>query len=196
MFARTQRLFLRPGWLDDAAALASALSDRAVTRNLAHVPADYGIDEARAFLSRGQSADITCPDLLIFTRTRGAPRLVGGCGLSREEDGSVMLGYWITRPFWGLGFATEAGGAMLGIAAALGHERIVSAHHVDNPASGRVLHKLGFKPTGRVTMRASVGRGEPVASLEYELVDDKPATVDFGMHIYPDQQRAWPLIAA
>ncbi len=44
MFARTERLLLRPGWLEDAPALARAIGEEAVVRNLARAPWPYGMD--------------------------------------------------------------------------------------------------------------------------------------------------------
>ncbi len=52
-------------------------------------------------------AILVWPHFLVFNRTQGKPLLVGGCGIGRREDGSLELGYWIARPYWGLGFATE-----------------------------------------------------------------------------------------
>ena len=53
------------------------------------------------------------------------------------------------------------------IACAIGHRRLIAGHFTDNPASGRVLRKLGFKNTGRVEQRHSLGRGQSVASALY-----------------------------
>jgi RimJ/RimL family protein N-acetyltransferase len=93
-------------------------------------------------------------------RTRGAPQLVGTAGLGRRPDGAVELGYWIARPYWGLGYATEAARAVLDIARdSLRLNTLVAGHFLDNPASGRVLEKVGFRPTGEIGQRHSVGRG-------------------------------------
>ena len=73
MFARTPRLLLRPGWMEDAPALAQAIGDPAVLRNLTRAPSPYGLEDALAFLERPQ--DVHLPSLLAFTRTHGAPRL-------------------------------------------------------------------------------------------------------------------------
>lgn len=176
MFARTERLLLRPGWREDAPALARAISDEAVVRNLTRVPWPYGLEEARAFLD--QPAD-DLSRMLVFQRTAGAPRLVGGIGLHRDEAGEAELGYWISRAFWGLGFATEAGRAMIDMARrSLRLPRLVAGHALDNPASGNVLRKLGFRPTGRVLPRHSKARGGPMECAEFTLTlseeDDPP----------------------
>ena len=48
------------------------------------------------------------PAFLLMLRTDSAPRLIGACGLG-ERNGEAELGYWIARPYWGLGFASEGG---------------------------------------------------------------------------------------
>ncbi len=166
MFARTERLLLRPGWAEDAPALAAAIAEEAVLRNLLHAPCPYGIGDAEAFLAAEH--DLLLPRFLAFSRTRGAPRLVGGCGISRRESGALELGYWIARPYWGLGFATEAARATMRVARASGLSGVTAVHMIDNPASGHVLRKLGFRPTGQVAQRYSTGRQGYVACALFE----------------------------
>jgi RimJ/RimL family protein N-acetyltransferase len=72
------------------------------------------------------------------------------------------MGYWIARAYWGRGFATEACSALVEIARALGLARLEGSHFLDNPASARVLEKLGFEPTGLVAPRMSCARGTEV----------------------------------
>ena len=172
MFARTERLLLRPGWSEDAPALYEAIRDERIVRNLAQAPWPYGLADAEAFLARERAPhDVSC---LIFLRTCGAPRLIGGIGIARMADGLHELGYWISPLCWGLGFATEAGRAMIGNARhSLRLERLAAGHFLDNPASGRVLAKLGFRPTGAVPRRYSAGRGgeAPCRLFEPDLQD-------------------------
>ena len=174
MFARTPRLLLRPGWAEDAPALAHAIGEEAIVRNLARAPWPYSIDDARDFLAL--DGDGNLPRLLMFARTQGAPRLVGGCGLQRGRDGAVELGYWVARRHWGLGYATEAGRALLAMAQPLGHRSLVASHFIDNPASGRVLRKLGFRPTGRTTQCVSLGRGGKSEVALYAFDADEGCT--------------------
>lgn len=166
MFARTERLLLRPGWVEDAPALTEAFAREQVVTNLATAPWPYAIDDAVAYLGRDHKADEA--DLLIFQRTMGAPRLIGGIGLAvRGRD--LQLGYWIVPSHWGLGFATEAGHAVVAMARdTLRIGRLVSGHFTDNPASGRVLDKLGFMPTGQ-ELRPSQARGGDVPCVTMAL---------------------------
>jgi RimJ/RimL family protein N-acetyltransferase len=160
MFARTPRLLLRPGFPEDAPALAAAIADEGIVRNLSVVPWPYGLRDAEAFLASPR--DPVLPSFLIFERTASAPVLVGSCGLGRRPSGAVELGYWIGRPFWGRGFASEAGHALIEIARALGLRQIEASHFIDNPASARVLDKLGFESTGLIAPRTNCARGEAV----------------------------------
>jgi RimJ/RimL family protein N-acetyltransferase len=160
MFARTPRLLLRPGFPEDAPALAAAIADEAIVRNLATAPWPYSMRDAEAFLASPR--DPILPSFLIFERGTGAPQLVGACGLSRRPSGSVEMGYWIASSSWGRGYATEACTALIDIARMLGLQSLEGSHFIDNPASARVLEKLGFTPLGIVAPRMSCARGEEV----------------------------------
>lgn len=167
MFARTNRLALRPGWPEDAPALACAIGDERVARNMARVPWPYALADAEAFLR--QRRDPAFPSFLIVERTSGAPRLVGGCGFGRLPSGGVELGYWIARGDWGRGFASEACAALIDIARTLGLARLEASHFADNPASGRVLEKLGFVATGLSAPLFSMARGLEAPARHYRL---------------------------
>ena len=168
MFARTERLLLRPGWREDAPALFHAICDPRIVRNLAQAPWPYSFGDAETFLTRERGpGDVRC---LIFMRTAAEPRLIGGIGLARMESGTFELGYWVARPFWGRGFATEAGQAVVENARhSLRAKRLVSGHFVDNPASGRVLAKLGFTPAGVTAQRYCAARGAESPCRLFEL---------------------------
>jgi RimJ/RimL family protein N-acetyltransferase len=92
-----------------------------------------------------------------------------------EIEGEANIGYWIARAHWGQGYATEAGRAMLALARGLGHKRLVGRHFLDNPASGLVLRRLGFRPTDERRLIFSAGRGRacPSVRLEIELESEQ-----------------------
>lgn len=167
MFARTKRLLLRPGFPEDAAALAAAIGHERVVRSLSDAPWPYGVRDAEAFLAAPR--DPVLPSLLITERTTASPRIVGACGLGRRPSGSVELGYWIAPNHWGRGFATEAGRALIEIARTLGFATLGASHFLDNPASCRVLEKLGFEPSGIIAPRMCCARGEQVPARLYRL---------------------------
>jgi len=168
MFARTERLLLRPGWREDAPALFQAIADERIVRNLATAPWPYSPADAEAFLTRERPAGMAA--CLIFLRTEGAPCLVGGVGFGATNGDEPEFGYWIARPYWGQGIATEAGRALLAYAReSLRLPRLVAGHFTDNPASGRVLRKLGFRPTGVTRGRYSAGRNGIAPATEFVI---------------------------
>ncbi|HEX8064462.1 MAG TPA: GNAT family N-acetyltransferase [Allosphingosinicella sp.] len=172
MFVRTERLLLRPGWSQDAPALFEAIGEERIVRNLATAPWPYRPADAEAFLAtERRPAEAS---LLIFRRTEAAPELIGGIGFGRRPTGRTEFGYWIARRHWGRGYATEAGRAVLEAARdSLRLKRLDAGHFLDNPASGRVLEKLGFRPVGRIAPRYSIGRGEAAPCRLFELEFDR-----------------------
>ena len=172
MFARTPRLFLRPGWPEDAPALAAAIGHESVVMRLSRVPWPYTPDHALDFLTR--SRGVTEPSFLILAHDGPVPRLVGNIALHAEAGGHE-LGYWLTPSAWRRGYATEAGQAVLAmVREALPIRRLRSRYHLDNPASGRVLAKLGFRSSGAVEPVPSLARGGLVdtAPVELDLADE------------------------
>jgi RimJ/RimL family protein N-acetyltransferase len=167
VFIRTENLLLRPGWSEDAPELCAAIAREEVAFTLARLPWPYTLDHARAWLDRPRAADDA--HLLIYERTGAEPRLIGGIGLAPDADG-VELGYWIVPSHWGRGFATEAGRAVLAMARdTLRLDRLVSGHFAENPASGRVLRKLGFAPTGRTVARECRARDAMLPCVGFSL---------------------------
>ncbi|KWV90582.1 GNAT family N-acetyltransferase [Erythrobacter sp. YT30] len=167
MFHRSDRLLLRPIWPEDWPGIFSGIADEGIVRNLASAPWPYEEKDAREF-----TALPTDPLHPRFMITRARDALVIGCiGIDPVpgDETMVELGYWIARPHWGQGYATEAGRAVLEVAATLGHRELMGSHFLDNPASGKVLTKLGFQPTGRIVERHSCGRGVKAQSAEYRL---------------------------
>jgi RimJ/RimL family protein N-acetyltransferase len=182
MFARTERLVLRPCWPEDAEAIYNAINDEGIVRNLARAPWPYSHWDAQEFAALQH--DLQHPNFLLFKRTTAEPKLIGSCGLG-DLDGETEIGYWIARPYWGLGYASEAARAVVSIARAIGHKRLSCGHFVDNPASGQVMRKLGFRPTGRIEQRFSRGRGQSVACVTMELSLEDANDSDAGSDVDP-----------
>ncbi|WP_225009060.1 GNAT family N-acetyltransferase [Novosphingobium percolationis] len=166
MFIRSERLFLRPGWPEDWAELHAIADDERLVRNLMRAPWPYGPEDARWFASQPQHRRF--PHFFVTLPGAHGTRLIGSVGLTHAEDADeVELGFWIARSQWGRGYATEAVRAVLGLAATIGHRRLVASHFVDNPASGRVLEKAGFIATGEVRARFGAGRRAVAPTLVY-----------------------------
>ena len=146
----TKRLLLRAFALADAPQVQRLVADRAIAAGTLTIPHPYPEGAAeewiRRQLDRGGDADSF--NFALERREDGA--LVGSIGLvvEREHD-RAELGYWVGRPYWGRGFATEAGVAVLAYGfETLGLNRIYAFHFTNNPASGRVLQKIGMRYEG------------------------------------------------
>lgn len=174
MFARTKRLMLRPGWPEDAPALACAIGHEQVVGKLARAPWPYALGDAEWFLALPRGGHDA--RFLIESMEHGAPVLIGGIAIKDVTDGVGEFGYWLTPDAWGRGYATEAGHAVIAIARhALRLRQLHATPFVDNAASARVLAKLGFRATGRTRPLASRARGgETLCALfELDLDDDQ-----------------------
>lgn len=157
MFIRTERLFLRPAFSEDWREVYRGLNDEGVARMLSSVPWPYREQDARDFCLLQPERD---PLSLVVTLPcrQGAP-IIGTVGLGAHGDEPHEFGYWFARQYWGRGFATEAARGILRTARALGIEQVTAGHFVDNPASGHVLRKCGFRQTGEIRLTPSKARG-------------------------------------
>ncbi|WBY18012.1 GNAT family N-acetyltransferase (plasmid) [Erythrobacteraceae bacterium WH01K] len=161
----TERLVLRRPELGDVEAIVSIVGDWDVARRLARVPYPYGTDDAHFFL------DEVVPSEWVWAITLiGDDTLIGAVGLTPEEDrNSAELGYWLSPAHAGKGIATEAATEVVRFGfESLRLPLVTSGYFEDNPASGRVLRKLGFIETGPGE-RSSMAAGSTVPSVEMEL---------------------------
>lgn len=154
----TERLVLRPLEMADAQIICKLADDLEVARWLTNMPHPYRPEDAVEFISQQRSNNGHVWAITFENQP------VGIIGHVRE------LGYWLYwlgRDYWGHGYATEAGMAFLAaIDARFGALDITASCFDDNPASKRVLNKLGFVKTGESTAKAKA-RLEPSAVSHY-----------------------------
>jgi [ribosomal protein S5]-alanine N-acetyltransferase len=164
---RTDRLVLRPTRAADADRVFEIQSDWDVTRmlSMASFPPDrQEIGQWFADHQREWAAGEAFRFAVELERKMVG--LVDVDGIS-EREGS--LGYWFERTAWGRGYAFEAAHALARFAfEEVGLSKLRAGHADDNPASGRVLIKLGFRPLDTV-QRFSRSRGETIAQRRYTL---------------------------
>lgn len=142
----TTRLILRRPTQQDIAPIINIAGDWEVASRLAAVPHPYEEADARFFL------ETIIPEALVWLITdRLSKEVVGVVGLTLQDPEAevVLFGYYVAHDHWGRGIATEAGSVVLAYGIGLvGEAALASSFFVDNPASGRVLEKLGFRRAG------------------------------------------------
>jgi [ribosomal protein S5]-alanine N-acetyltransferase len=171
----TRRLRLRPFRMDDAASVQRQLSEREVADTTASIPHPYPPGAAAEWIAAASTRE-ACGQARIFAVTRRDDGLLVGCVELRIGRGGhrAELGYWIGRAHWNNGYATEAAGEIVRWGfATLGLHRVHAAHFTRNPASGRVLARIGMRHEG--TLRRHVLRWEVPEDLElYGLLAEDP----------------------
>ena len=181
MIIASTRLLLRPWQDDDAPLLYRYASDPDVGPRAGWAP-HQSVEESlhiiqTVFRNPTTWAIIRKEDDLLVGAIGYGPSC--DCHLPARE-GEPTVGYWIAKPFWNQGLCTEA------LQLLIAHLRqqnentevsaptipsLISGHFIDNPASGRVMEKCGFLPTGDIcydpTLHNSAAR--PIRVLRLNL---------------------------
>lgn len=157
----TRRLLLRAPGPQDIPAIARLANDPDIARMTCRMPHPFGQGDAEDFVIAVAAQDPNKAATFLIEHEDQGP--VGVIGMFEDADVAPEAGYWIGRPFWGRGFATEAlEGALVWAGKRWKRRALMAGHFADNPASGRVLEKAGFLYTGETRKRFSKARGEPV----------------------------------
>ena len=146
----TERLVLRPFELSDAPRVKLLAGDRDIAAMTLNVPHPYEDGMAEKWIGAHQERFDKGEEVVLAVTLRESGELIGAIGLILKRDhDKAELGYWIGKPYWGRGFCTEAARAVLRYAfTELGLNRVHAYHFHHNPASGRVLQKIGMTHEG------------------------------------------------
>lgn len=147
---RTERLRLRPPTPADAPAVQQLAGDALIASTTANIPHPYEDGLAEAWIASCAESYARTEAVTLAIFLAGEERLVGAMGLHiSPEHARAELGYWIGVPYWNRGYASEAGMCVLHYGfETLGLERIHAMHFARNPASGRVMQKIGMQHEG------------------------------------------------
>ena len=180
----SNRLLLRPWQDDDALLLYRYASDPDVGPRAGWAP-HQSVEESlhiiqTVFRNPTTWAIIRKEDDLLVGAIGYGPSC--DCHLPARE-GEPTVGYWIAKPFWNQGLCTEA--LQLLIAhlrqqneniennevSTLAIPSLISGHFIDTPASGRVMEKCGFLPTGDICYDPTLhnGTARPIRVLRLNL---------------------------
>lgn len=163
-----EKLTLRPFRLEDAPRVQELVSNWNVASMVARIPHPYPDGAAEEWIA-GHNERRAAGDSWPFAIETKRAGLVGTIGVGTTERGSMEIGYWIGEPYWGKGIASEATRVLVEFAFdILGTARLEAEYFKDNPASGRILTKVGFKVTGE-EKRFCLARGEELDCVTLEL---------------------------
>ena len=159
----TERLSLRRGLPGDFEAIHDIYARPEVARMVASwpIPADPGRTR-RVCAPMPADEGIAGPMLLGDT-------IIGNMGCHRSDDGAFVMGYGLHPDHWGRGYATEMGRAMIdAVFARYDIDVIKAGTWADNPASVRVLEKLGMRFV-RLGLGWCAARGQALDALMHEI---------------------------
>ncbi len=161
----TERLLLRAYTPADAPAMLRLINVREVALNTLRIPHPYSAEEAERWTSNHEER-IKNGDHAFAVTLRATRELVGTVGLHiKSENDRAEIGYWIGIPYWGKGYATEAAAAVMRFCfETFPINRIFAMHFGRNPASGRVLQKIGMRHEG--TLRQHLKKWGEYVDLE------------------------------
>jgi RimJ/RimL family protein N-acetyltransferase len=161
----TTRLLLRPFTLADARDVQRLAGEREVASTTLNIPHPYEDGMAEEWIGTHQEK-YERGELVNFAIVRRADNaLMGAIGLRiTQQHTHAELGYWLGKPYWNAGYGTEAAYAVVAYGfERLGLHRIHASHMTRNPASGRVLQKIGMRSEG--CLRQHVNKWEVFEDL-------------------------------
>ncbi|HEX8172396.1 MAG TPA: GNAT family N-acetyltransferase [Thermoanaerobaculia bacterium] len=160
---RTERLTLRPMTLADAPRLHELVDDYDIALNTLVIPHPYPAGMAEEWIA-GHAQQYEEDRTHHFAIDDG--QFAGVMSLMMKGDAIGELGYWVGKPYWGRGYASEAAGALIryGFEECNLH-RIFACHYTRNPASGRVMQKNGMTYEG--TLRHHVKKWDEYLDMAF-----------------------------
>lgn len=168
----TARLCLRPLVAADAATMERLAGDPRVAATTINIPHPYPAGGGAAFIAA--QADAWRADASATWAIEHDGVFIGCVGLRMTRlHRRARLGYWIDPAEWNRGYATEAARPVVEWAFADGFERVEADHLVINPASGRVMQKIGMRREGRLRS-FYLQRGDRFVDVElYAILRDE-----------------------
>jgi [ribosomal protein S5]-alanine N-acetyltransferase len=142
----TPRLVLRPFVERDGSAVQTLAGVREVADTTLHIPHPYPDGAAEAWIATHVDAWEQRTDVIYAITRRETGALIGAIALKLDRvNNTADMGYWIGVPFWSQGYCTEAAAALVTMAfETLECVEVTGRHFTRNPASGRVMQKVGM----------------------------------------------------
>ncbi|CAM3858737.1 GNAT family N-acetyltransferase [Mesobacillus thioparans] len=146
----TDRLKLRLFQESDAPDVARLCNNYNLYKSTLHLPYPYSIEDALGWMAAHQEQFDADRFYELAVTDRESGELYGAVALSNiEKYSNGEVAYWIGEEYWGKGYATEAARAMIDFAFEVkGYHKVFARYFRSNPASGKVMEKLGMKQEG------------------------------------------------
>ena len=166
---KSERLELREHSYKDADAVYDLFNSLEVARMTSTIPHPFLPQAAFGWISTKKGRFVVGQGVEWAITEARIGRLIGSIGLFRlTSDSYWELGYSINPNEAGNGYATEAAQLVMDWARRkLNVTCFVAGHFADNPASGKILTKLGFSRDGQEQMMYSLARGEKEPGYRY-----------------------------
>lgn len=178
---KSERFLMRPPEAKDARQIACCVNDIEMARNLARLPHPYAPKDALSWIQYAEKARAQGSEYA-FVITHAEAGVIGSVGFNRTQGEAWEIGYWVDKAVQRKGVATEAAYAVMSWAEqTMRINKFVSGHFVDNPASGRVLMKLGFKAVGEVELFGKA-RGKKSPAIRYTKGTDPGLALRLAAH--------------
>ncbi len=147
---KTERLILRPFLISDAQRVKELAGDRRIYDTTLNVPHPYEDGMAEQWISSHQANFNSNRGLVLALTIKDKEGIIGTVGLnSNPNQKKAELVYWIGFPYWNKGYCTEAAKKIVDYGfSSLGYHKISARYMVNNPASGKVMEKIGMKREG------------------------------------------------
>lgn len=150
---KTDRLVLRAFNNADAGRVQTLAGEFEIADTTLSIPHPYGDGVAEEWIKTHAENFENRKSLTLAICLADSNSVIGAVGLMNlnPQHQNAELGYWIGKPYWNRGYCTEACLRVLEFGfQELDLHRIYAHHMTRNPASGKVLTKIGMKHEGRV----------------------------------------------
>jgi [ribosomal protein S5]-alanine N-acetyltransferase len=146
----TERLVLRPYSTADARRVQQMCNDWEIASTTLALPYPYPEGAAEQWISTHAESFRQGTEVTLAITLKPDGPVIGSVALSvNKKHQRGELGYMVAKEHWNRGYCTEACRALISYGlSALGLSRIQAVHFPRNPASGRVMQKLGMTREG------------------------------------------------
>lgn len=141
----TERLILSQLQEEDIPFVTEYLQDKIFSDLTSNIPYPYTREHAEFWLEMSRKSFEDNTGYTFAVRNKEG-NILGAIGLHDRDDDKAELGYWMGKPFWNKGYITEAASALIDFGfKELQLNKIYATYFLHNPASGRIMEKIGME---------------------------------------------------